>query len=64
MWVAVAVATGVYGDTGASVLDSAGVQDVLDEELDVVHVVEVLVVEVIDVCAAIDGVFDAELDVL
>lgn len=64
MWVAVAVATGADGDTGASVLDSAGVQDVLDEELDVVHVVEVLVVEVIDVCAAIDGVVDAELDVL
>lgn len=63
MCVAVAVATGVDGDTGASVLDFAGVQDVLDEELDV-HVVEVLVVEVIDVCAAIDGVFDAELDVL
>lgn len=64
MWVAVAVTTGVDGDIGASVLDSAGVQDVLDEELDVVHVVEVLVVEVTDVCAAIDGVFDAELDVL
>lgn len=64
MWVAVAVATSVDGDTGASVLDSAGVQDMLDEELDVVHVVEVLVVEVIDVCAGIDGVVDAELDVL
>lgn len=63
MCVAVAVATGVDGDTGASMLDSARVQDVLDEELDEVHVVEVLV-EVIDVCATIDGVFDAELDVL